>query len=154
MTEDAFHDRRITALDALLGASAGVEARLHCVFVRHGISGIDFDVLIRLARDPHRAMRMGDLATESWLSTSGVTRVIDRLEKGGLVRRETCVGDRRALMAVLTDQGEQRLREVLPDLLPAVEQAFADLAETERTALVNSLIRVRDRTRDAEPEHP
>ena len=49
----------------------------------------DFDVLIRLARSPGQQLRMTDLATQTALSTSGITRVVDRLEKRGLVRRES-----------------------------------------------------------------
>lgn len=154
MHRNAFHDPRITALDALLGASAGVESRLHHVFLRHDLSGIDFDVLIRLARDPHHALRMGDLAAQSWLSTSGVTRVVDRLERSGLVRRQNCAEDRRALLAVLTDQGRERLREILPDLVPEIERCFARLGDQELTDLVSALTEVRDQARGCNrPDH-
>ena len=64
---------------------------------------------MRLARSPGRRLRMTDLAGQTSLSTSGVTRVVDRMDRDGLVRREACASDRRSSYAVITDAGLARL---------------------------------------------
>ena len=63
---------------------------------------------------------MTDLAGQTSLSTSGVTRVVDRMDRDGLVRREACPSDRRSSYAVITDAGLTRLDEVLPGHLELV----------------------------------
>ena len=79
---------------------------------------------MRLARSPGHRLRMTDLAAQTSLSTSGVTRVVDRMERDGLVRREACPSDRRSSYAVITDAGLTRLEEVLPGHLELIEQWF------------------------------
>src|SRR5688572_17486841 len=73
-----------------------------------------FEVLLRLGRSPDHRLRMSELARQMPLSTSGLTRLIDRVEAAGLVRREACPSDRRGQLAVLTDPGEAALAEALP----------------------------------------
>ena len=62
-------------------------------------------VLLRLARSPGQRLRMTELARDMTMSTSGLTRLIDRIERAGHVRREPCPNDRRGLHAVLTPAG-------------------------------------------------
>ncbi len=63
---------------------AGMQAKIMPALTEAGLSRTDFDVLLRLARSPGQRLRMTDLATQTALSTSGVTRVVDRLENRGL----------------------------------------------------------------------
>lgn len=70
----------------------------------HGMNETEFEVLLRLLRTPSYRLRMSDLADQTALSTSGITRVIDRLERDQLVQRETCVNDRRGFWAALTPE--------------------------------------------------
>lgn len=70
---------------------------------------------------------MTDLAAQLFLSTSGVTRLVDRLQRGGLVRRESSADDRRSTYAVLTTEGTERLRGVLADHLDDIERWFTGL---------------------------
>ena len=69
---------------------AGLAARMQPVFGAAGLSEIDFETLLRLGRSPRESLRMSDLAAQTGLSTSGVTRVVDRLERDGLVARVAC----------------------------------------------------------------
>ena len=70
-----------------------------------------FEVLLRLARTPGGRLRMSDLAAQTTLTASGLTRVVDRLEDAGLVKREACPTDRRSTYAVLTAEGPRPHRD-------------------------------------------
>ncbi|MGH8889585.1 MAG: MarR family winged helix-turn-helix transcriptional regulator [Acidothermaceae bacterium] len=70
-----------------------------------------YDVLVQLSEAPKRRLRMTELAERVLLSRSGLTRLVDRLERDGLVRREPCPDDARGLFAVATESGIDRLRE-------------------------------------------
>lgn len=74
------------------------------------ISLATYDVLVQLTEAPDHRLRMTELADRVLLSRSGLTRLVDRLEDGGLVRREPCADDARGMYAVLTELGVDRLR--------------------------------------------
>ncbi len=80
----------------------------------HGISIKEFDVLITLFNSPDGRLRMSDLAQHVVLSPSGVTHLVARLRREGLVEREVDEDDRRSFFAVLTRDGRRRLREARP----------------------------------------
>jgi DNA-binding MarR family transcriptional regulator len=107
-----------------------------------GLSEIDAETLIRLARSPRQRLRMSDLAAQTGLSTSGVTRVVDRLEREGIVRREACPTDRRASYAVLTDAGVSRLEKLLPEHLADIERWFTGLLTPEQLDNLLSALRI------------
>jgi MarR family 2-MHQ and catechol resistance regulon transcriptional repressor len=119
--------------------------RLDPVHAAHGLSGSDFDTLIRLARSPGRRLRMTDLAAQTSMSTSGITRIVDRLERAGLICRTRCSADRRSCFAVLTDVGAQRLAADAPDIVAAIERWFTGLLTSEQhDAFIAALHIVRD----------
>lgn len=124
MADDLFDDPRLTAAGLFIEAFEGLIAQLDQVHAQHGLAGKDFDVLVRLARSPGRRLRMTDLAAQTALSTSGMTRVVDRLEAGGLVRRTPYPGDRRSWLAELTETGHERLAADLPPLIEAIQRWF------------------------------
>jgi len=69
-----------------------------------------YDVLLQLYVAPEMKLRMQVLSDSLVLTRSGATRLVDRIEKAGLVRREPAVEDRRGYYAILTDTGEQILQ--------------------------------------------
>lgn len=143
-----FDDPRLTAMGLLIEVCGGLTARLDPVHARHGLSGKDFDTLIRLARSPEQRLRMSDLAAQTSLSTSGATRVVDRLERQGLVRRQSVPGDRRSSYARLTDTGASRLRADVPGVLDTVERWFTGvLGPQQLEALLAGLHTVRETVR-------
>jgi DNA-binding MarR family transcriptional regulator len=73
-----------------------------------------YDVLLQLAEAPGRRLRMAELADRVLLSRSGLTRLIDRLQAEGLVRREPSPQDARGTYTVLTTAGFDRLRKAAP----------------------------------------
>ena len=83
-----------------------------------------YDVLVQLTEAPTRRLRMTELAERVLLSRSGLTRLVDRLERDGLVRREPCPDDARGLFAVVTDLGVDRLREASHVHLAGVSRHF------------------------------
>jgi DNA-binding MarR family transcriptional regulator len=121
MEDTLFEDPRLTASGLFVEAFSGFVAQLDQVHARHGLAGSDFDVLIRLARSPGKELRMTDLAMQTAMSTSGMTRVVDRLEVRGLVRRLASPGDRRSSLVALTDAGSECLAADVPDVIDAVQ---------------------------------
>lgn len=145
MNQNVLDDPRITAIGLLFEAHAGLSARFAAQFEEHGLSSVEFEVLTRLARSPGNQLRMTDLAAQTSLSTSGVTRVVDRMERDGLLTRRACPSDRRSSYAVVTAAGLQRLDETLPGHLRIIEQWFTGQLEPEALdALLDGLRRVRD----------
>lgn len=148
MAREGLDDPRLTAMGLLVEVFEGVTERLDAVHASQGLSGNDFDTLIRLARSPGQQLRMTDLALQTSLSTSGITRVVDRLERKGLVRREACPHDRRSFMAVLTDEGSERVHATLPPLLETIERWLTGpLSAEQLDAMMNGLRTVRDTVR-------
>ncbi|WP_436776350.1 MarR family winged helix-turn-helix transcriptional regulator [Yinghuangia sp. YIM S09857] len=145
MNPDVFDDPRLTASGIFFEAHEGLAAKLAPTFEAAGMSSLDFGALTRLSRSPGGRLRMTDLAAQLFLSTSGVTRVVDRLQRGGLVRRESSPEDRRSTYAVITPEGTERLRAVLVDHLESVEHWFTGLFTPEQLdALMTALRTVRD----------
>jgi DNA-binding MarR family transcriptional regulator len=103
----------------------------------------EYFVLMHLSEAPGRGLRMSELAAATDMSLSGTTRAVQRLEAGGLVRRERSGDDRRGWHAVLTDAGLDRLRECWPTHLASVRRHFFDhLTDEERPVLARALHRV------------
>ncbi|MEH1165184.1 MarR family winged helix-turn-helix transcriptional regulator [Micromonospora sp. CPCC 205539] len=84
----------------------------------------EYNVLRVLSETPDRRLRMNELATACYLSLSGMTRTVVRLETQGLVKRVRCEEDARGWNAVLTDAGFARLEESWPSHLAAVRRRF------------------------------
>jgi DNA-binding MarR family transcriptional regulator len=93
---------------------------------RHDLPLGSFDVLQQLALAPLRQLRMNDLANRVLLSRSGLTRLVDRLEREGLVKRRACPSDARGLFAVLTDAGHDRLMGATPTYHRCIRECFLD----------------------------
>lgn len=141
-------DPRITAMGLFVEAYSGLNARLNVQFAEHGLGNVDFEVLVRLARSPGGQLRMTDLAAQTGLSTSGVTRVVDRLERDGLATRRACPTDRRGSFTVIAPAGLAKMHEVLPGHLALIDEWFTGrLSPEELTALLSGLRRIRDAVR-------
>jgi DNA-binding MarR family transcriptional regulator len=115
-----------------LGAWRGM-LRVHSALVReldaelldkNDLPLSSYDVLIYLQAAPDKRLRMAELADSVLLSRSGVTRLVDRLEREGLIVRDACTSDGRGLFAVLTDKGEEVLARARPAHLAGVRERF------------------------------
>ena len=110
---------------------------------QRGLSLAWYDVLIQLYRSPEHRLRMNDLAGSVLLSKSGLTRLIDRMEKAGLVERASCPSDRRGSFAVLTPRGEEVFKEAAPAHLEGVARHFTDhLTADEAGKMVDAFERI------------
>src|SRR5256885_15280337 len=78
---------------------------------RHGLPLSSYDVLVQLDEAPDGMLRMSHLADAVLLSRSGLSRLVSRLEKDGLLERSDCPSDARGAFAVITDNGRARLAE-------------------------------------------
>src|ERR1035438_10322347 len=109
-------DERLTTV-GLLFESAGGLRRLfqRRTEAENSLSNQSFDVLIRLARSPGSELRMSELAAQTSLTPSGLTRSIDRLVEQGLVARRVCPEDRRGAFAVLTQAGRSLMDRAILD---------------------------------------
>ena len=130
MTSPSQSAHELTGLQ--LGAWRGL-LRVHAALVReldaellaaHDLPLSSYDVLIYLRSAPGRRLRMAELADSVLLSRSGVTRLVDRLEREGLIVRDTCTSDGRGCFAVLTDAGEELLSRARPTHLDGVRERF------------------------------
>ena len=138
-------DPRFTAMGLFAEAYTGLTTRFAAQFEEHRLSAVEFEVLMRLARSPGGRLRMTDLAGQTSLSTSGVTRVVDRMDRDGLIGRQACPSDRRSSYAVITEAGRARLDEVLPGHLALVQQWFVDqVAPEQLDCMLAALRRIRD----------
>ena len=129
----------LAAWRAFLRAHAGITRALEAELVaEQDLSLASYDVLVQLAEAPGRRLRMTELADAVLLSRSGVTRLVDRLERAGLVSRCPVEGDGRGVAAELTPAGLTRLRVAARTHLAGVVRHFVarldadDLAALER----------------------
>ncbi len=131
----------LLAWRTFLRAHATVTRRLEAELVAgHDLALASYDVLVQLSEAPGRALRMTDLAERVLLSRSGLTRLVDRLERDGLVRREACPSDARGTLAVLTDAGLARLRDAWPTHLRGVAEHVTGRLDADEVAQLAVLL--------------
>jgi DNA-binding MarR family transcriptional regulator len=141
---------QLTAWRLFLRAHARILRRLEADLLReHHLPLASYDVLVQLVEAPERRLRMTELADRVLLSRSGLTRLVDRLEREGVVVREACAEDARGMFAVLTDAGYERLRAAAPTHLRGVQEyAVGRLSGDELTVLGRLLARLADEPAD------
>lgn len=106
---------------------------------RHGLPLSSYEVLLVLADAEGERMRMCDLASSILLSRSGLTRLVDRLERDGLLERQSCPSDARGAFARLTPAGRERFDEARRTHLAGVRTLFLDRLEPEEQELLGQL---------------
>ena len=145
---DTCGDPRVQAFGMFLEAHAAVtdvvRRELEAVA---GISFQEFEVLLRLARTPGEHLRMTDLAEQVGLTTSGTTRLVDRVEAMGLAARESCPSDRRSFEVALKPKGRRLLDRVLPAHLESIDRHVAQPLGGDLTDLEAQMRSLRDAAR-------
>ena len=99
-----------------------------------------FNVLRLLDKAPGRRLRLSELARAVHLTRSGATRLADRLERAGLLRREGHAPDRRGSYAVLTDLGRDQLRRARPVFVRAVSEHFGSHLSDAEAETLNAIL--------------
>jgi DNA-binding MarR family transcriptional regulator len=134
----------VQAWVGLLRAHAALTRELSADLVhQHGLTINDYEVLLHLARaDDHRLRRV-DLAERLVLTASGVTRLLDGLERAGVVEKGSCESDARVTYAVLTDDGLAKLREASGTHVGGIRRLFESrYSEAELETLAELLARL------------
>ena len=91
---------------------------------QHDLPTSWFDVLGRLNQAPEKRLRMHELEESVIFTRSGITRLADRIEEAGLIRRERSPEDRRGVYLVITEAGIAKIDEVWPDHLVSIQKHF------------------------------
>jgi DNA-binding MarR family transcriptional regulator len=135
------------------GEAWGALARTHAAVsqrLQEALAQADFpplpwyEVLATVAEAPEERMRMGDLAEALVITRGGLTKLVDRLVKAGLLERTFCEADRRVSYATLMPAGHELLDEMRPVVVAELKAAFsAKLSVGEANDLRNTLDRVR-----------
>ena len=102
-----------------------------------GLTLGQYDVLLRLHEAPENTLKMGDLAQQVLVTTSGVTRVVDRLVAAGLVARVRPDTDRRVVTVTMTPSGHKTLRTASAIHTRGITEYFADLVEPEELPVLD-----------------
>jgi DNA-binding MarR family transcriptional regulator len=124
-------------LRAHASLSRQLSARLEAA---HGVTLNDYDVLVQLAYAPDRQLRRVDLARSVLLSPSGITRLLDGLEREGWVEKGLCPSDARVTYAVLTDIGLEKFKAVRKTHLVDIEAVFGSRFSPEELATLSLLL--------------
>jgi DNA-binding MarR family transcriptional regulator len=110
-----------------------------------------YDTMVHLEEAPE-GVRMNELAERILYSKSGLTRIVDRMEEAGLVRRVRPENDRRSLFVFLTDKGRETLEAARRFHRHSIEQHFSShLADTDVKALIRGLEKVSAHARPLRP---
>jgi DNA-binding MarR family transcriptional regulator len=140
MTE-GLDEGRLAAWRAFLTAHAAVTEQIDREMVAAGVVSLTwYDVLVELAEVPEHRLRLHELADRVVLSRSGLTRLVDRLEAAGLVRRESATTDRRGAYAVLTDEGAAAHRRAWPVYARGIAAHFARHLSADEAAVIERVL--------------
>ncbi len=126
--------------------------RANCVLMRtldhelqaeHGMTISDYDVLVSLRHADDHSLRMSDLSRRTLLTRSGMTRLVQGLERDGLVERRPCETDARVSFAVLTPVGIERIEAARRTHHAGIRRMFADhFSDADAALLVELLGRI------------
>jgi DNA-binding MarR family transcriptional regulator len=116
---------RLAAWASFLRAHSAVTRQLNAdLLASHGLTLNDFEVLMLLSHAEDGMMRRVDLADRVVLTASGITRLLDGLERAGLVEKASCAADARVSYAKLTEAGGRRLAEAAVTHRGGVDELF------------------------------
>jgi DNA-binding MarR family transcriptional regulator len=131
---------RLAAWRSFLTAHVVLINQIERELVEAGVVPLSwYDVLFALYEAPGQRLRMNELASAIVLSRSGLTRLVDRLEAEGLLKREQSASDRRGAFAVLTEKGVEAMREAWPVYAKGINEYFARFLSDEEARVVTEV---------------
>jgi DNA-binding MarR family transcriptional regulator len=144
LTAQEVRDPTLAAWVRFLRAHAAITRQLSArLEAEHELTLSDYDVLVQLYFAEGRRMRRIDIARSVLLTASGITRLLDGLERCGLVAKARCESDARVTYAVLTEAGVHKVEAARESHLSDVEELFGSrLGEGEREQLAELLGRL------------
>jgi DNA-binding MarR family transcriptional regulator len=146
---------RLASWVSFLRAHSAITRQLNADLLNgHGLTLNDYEVLLLLSKAEGQRMRRVDLAQSVVLTASGITRLLDGLEHGGYVEKDTCASDARVSYAKLTTVGHEKLRAAAETHLSGIEELFTGrFSDEELEALAGLLGRLPLRGRDCNADH-
>jgi DNA-binding MarR family transcriptional regulator len=139
--EELVDDDRITVVGLLAEANAALGCHFERELAGVGVPLSWFEVLVRLGRTPGGRLRMSDLAHAITLTTSGTTRLVDRIEAAGLIERQSCATDRRVAYAALTDAGRKILKKAAPVHVESIQRHVIETLSADEVRELERLLR-------------
>lgn len=137
---DELSEQELRAWRGLMRAHASLAKLLDAELdERHGLPMSSYEVLHRLEGAEMGRMRMCDLAEQAQMSRSGLTRLVDRLERDGLLERCSCEHDARGAYACLTATGRKRLCEARSTHRSVVREHFLSRFSAEELSSLAEL---------------
>ncbi len=141
---------RLQSWVSFLRAHSAITRQLNADLLNaHGLTLNDYEVLLMLSKAEDRRMRRVDLAQSVVLTASGITRLLDGLERAGLVEKDSCATDARVSYAKLTISGHAKLREAASTHLEGIDELFTNrFSDAELATLAELLGRLPLRGKD------
>ena len=146
---EPWNDERVTTFALLVEAHDLIGKLLDQTYEKVDLSSTRFELLLCLARSPGQRRRLSDLASQLVVTTGGVTRLVDRCERDGLVKRMGDCVDGRVTYAVLTARGMQSLRRALPLHLDDIDTLVIEPLGDRAECFAESLRLLRDHAAEA-----
>jgi DNA-binding MarR family transcriptional regulator len=126
---------------ALLRAHATSTRRFNAELVgEHGLTLNDYEVLLHLSRAEGRRLRRVDLAERVLLTPSGITRLLEGLERAGYVERASCESDARVTYAQLTEEGDAKLRAASRTHVAGIHGFFRERFSADEVRALGGLL--------------
>jgi DNA-binding MarR family transcriptional regulator len=140
ISDESIH---LQAWRALLRAQATLADQLeHELVEAAGLPLAWYEVLLVLDQAPEGALRLQQLLSTVLMTKSGVSRLVDRMEEAGLVRRAGCPSDRRGAFAVITDAGREKLRLAAPIHAEGIDRHLARVLDHDRASALRDALTV------------
>jgi DNA-binding MarR family transcriptional regulator len=146
MPPENFRSREQQATVGLLRTADAVKRSLAQVIEPHGITPQQYNVLRILRGAGPEGLPTLTIGERMIEQTPGVTRLVDRLERKGLVARNPCPKDRRRVFCQITDKGLELLKELDEPVNRWDAQAVSVLEPTDLESLIGLLDRLRSAT--------
>lgn len=153
LSESTISDPKVRAFHACLVAHSRIGMQMEEFLARANTLPLrDYDVLVTLEMAEGGTLRMNDLADRVVYSRSGLTRLVDRLAREGLVRRERCGRDRRGIYCTLTEKGRAAREAAGPFMLHAIHHVFGQhFSEKDAQAFYKMMQRIQSATDEPIP---
>ncbi len=144
LSDQEFARPAVRAFVGLVRSHAVTTRHLSALLERdHGLSLSEYEVLLRLSRAPDRRLKRVELGTQVLLTPSGITRLLERLERAGYVERAACATDARVSYAVLTPEGAAKLAAASRSHVDQIRELLGrELSEAELERLAALLARI------------
>jgi DNA-binding MarR family transcriptional regulator len=141
MTTTSSPPQQLESWIAFLRSHAAITRELSAQLLReHGLTLNDYEVLLHLSYAEGEMMRRVDLAGRILLTASGITRLLEGLERSGFVAKETCASDARVSYAKLTEPGAEKLREAAVTHLRGIDELFTSRYSGSELATLAELL--------------